>query len=559
MNANQKIVLYNLLGLLFLCIVSAYRQFSLRFLPADRFRELIVLAAYLILLGVWCFAIHSRITQKSMRIFLYAEIAVMTGWVTLRYFQDAVFYKNMHLMRQTGFLIVVPMVLIPTFGLYSAFCLGRSEDYRIPHRLYYLLIPDLVLTLLMITNSYHHIMVRTRKNEPENLSFHANYGVSVIIVWAVSLILVRLIIVYRKSRSIRARRLHKLLPFLIGGLMPVIVIPYLINSFAPIPELIEMTVKLFFVEAMTWESCILLGMVPVNTQYRKVFESSTVGMQIFSEEGNLLAASGHACTLSQTGLQRLRESHALLIPPGTELHLHKLHNGFLVYQQDVSALHAVIADLQKTAQELEKESDLLSEELKTRSEEARIEAQNHIYDSITNEVGSQLVRIRSLTESAMQDESSTAFPQIIFLGTYIKRRCNLRLTEQETGTIPAADLELSVRDLLSCFRMLGTDADAAWMQTADCSPELSLCVFDLLEHCAEAADFALKTCRISVTPEQKFCIRCDAADPGAAEAIADADFSRSESIAITAQTDGNTVHLTVQERKEISDAEAAHP
>ena len=556
MNANQKIILYNLLGFLFLCIISAYRQISLRFFPGDSARPLIVYLGYLLLLGIWSAAVRSRITQKSMRIFLYAEIAVMTGWVTLRYFQDAVFYKNMHLMRQTGFLIVVPMVLIPTFGLYSAFCLGRSEDYRIPRRLYYLLIPDAVLTLLMITNSYHHIMVQNRENEPENLSFHANYGVTFIIVWSVSLILARLIIIYRKSRRIKATPLHRALPFLIGGLMPVTVIPYLLNSFLPITELIEMTVKLFYIEALTWESCILLGMVPVNTQYRKVFERATVGMQIINEDGSLLTASAHAYSLSPAQMNLLRKENTLFIPPGTELHLHRLHSGCLIYRQDVSALHNVIDSLRKTADELEKERDLLNEELRTRSKVARIEAQNHIYDSITNEVGSQLAQIRSMTQAAIHDSDITAFPKICFLGTYIKRRCNLRLTEQETGTIPAADLELSVRDLLTCFRMLGTVSEAVWHQSADCPPELSLLVFDLIERCTETAGFALKTCRITVSPEQVFCITCSTAEPAAAEAIAAACACVRKSCKVSASADDNTVALTVREKEDVTDDQA---
>ena len=72
----------------------------------------------------------------------------------------------------------------------------------------------------------------------------------------------------------------RFIPMLVGIAIPVIVVPYLINSFVVNFEVNELTAKVFFLEAMIWESCIMIGLVPVNTHYRTVFEQSTVGMRI---------------------------------------------------------------------------------------------------------------------------------------------------------------------------------------------------------------------------------------------------------------------------------------
>jgi len=556
-NQEQRFFLYHILCFLFLCVITAYRQIGRHWFPQDPNRPTIVFLGYMILLGIWCVSIRSRITQKSMRNFLYAEITVMSGWVILRFLQDAFFHRHMHLMRQSGFLIVVPMVLIPTLGVFASYCLGQNEDYRIPPRMYLLLIPDLILTLLMLTNSYHGIMVRTERGKPEDLSFHANYGVSVIIVWAVGLILARLIIIYRKSINLRANTRYRLLPFIVGALMPISVIPYLFNNFEPNAkyEFIEMTIKLFYIEAMTWESCILLGMVPVNTQYRTTFERSTVGMQIVTEEGSILAASRHAYNLSPAEFKLLKQEGILYIPSGCELHLHRLQNSLLIFRQDVSALHAVIGNLKKTAEELEKESDLLREELKTISEKAQIEAQNRIYDRITNEVGSQLEKIRDLTGTAMNSEDNSAFLQICVLGTYIKRRCSLRLTEQATGRIPIQDLRLSIGNLFECFRAMHTKCEIIGSPPAAYPSEFSLLVFDLIELCAESAGFAMDACSVRFEPDRKVIIECAAGQESAAMLHEQIRQRSTDSFPLQLECSEHAFRITAIEKEENANAQ----
>ena len=70
-----------------------------------------------------------------------------------------------------------------------------------------------------------------------------------------------------------------------GISIPIIVIPYFINSFVVRFELIELTAKAFFLETMILESFIMIGLVPVNTHYQMVFERSTVGMRIVDSSG----------------------------------------------------------------------------------------------------------------------------------------------------------------------------------------------------------------------------------------------------------------------------------
>lgn len=275
-------------------------------------------------------------------------------------------------MRITGYLIVFPLLMTTLFGMYAAFCLGKGESYRLPRKLYLLLIPDAAIILLMLTNEKHHAVFRVFPGEGENLYFHVNFGIIIILLATTTLIVFRMLIIYRRSRQVRERLCLKALPLLVGIAIPLIVLPYFISGFVVKYELIELTAKLYFLEAMSWESCIILGLVPVNTQYGMVFEQSTVGMRIVNEQGVTQICSSHARELTDDQLCDLKRSSMISDGKGHEMHLHPIGGGYLIHQSDFSQIYSVINELNQTAAELEQEGGLLREELCTRFEEASV-------------------------------------------------------------------------------------------------------------------------------------------------------------------------------------------
>jgi len=93
---------------------------------------------------------------------------------------------------------------------------------------------------------------------------------------------------------------------------------------------------------------------------------------------------------------------------------------------------------------------------------------------------------------------------VALVGTYIKRRCNLRLIEQETQTIVNADLEFSFRDLLSCIAQMGIPSAMDWRLTDDLSPEFSLATHDVFEQLLEQEQLSPASVRISMTEDGTF-------------------------------------------------------
>lgn len=480
-----------------LCAVSAYRQTRLRFYPGDVLCPYVVYAVYVALIAGWWVSIMNRVMQRAMRVCLCSEAVVMLLWMSVRFVQEAFLMQDMPLMRMSGYLISIPVVLGPLLGLYAALMLGMPEEYRLPGRWYLLLVPCAFLIVLMLTNEVHHIVFLREPGETRaSLEFHPTYGFVLLMAWPLALEASRLVLLYRRGRASRRRTRLWIAPMLVFISEFLFIIPYMVASFSVDVEFIELSAALFFFETMIWESCILIGLVPVNTLYSEVFDRSTVAMQIVGESGETIARSSRAPSLSPELFDRLRHELVLEMPGDKELRLHVFDGGYLVWQKDVSEFNAAIRALRKTGDQLEQEGVLLGQELRVRSEEVRIQEKSRILEGMTREVEPQLELLRDLLgelDSEAQGETGEASAQVLervcLIGAYVKRRCNLRLTEQTEGAIVLDDLRLSFRDMCDSLTSLGVGTETLWLPGAEPTAEFSLTILDAFEQVLEYERF----------------------------------------------------------------------
>ena len=118
MSVRQRQVRINAAAFLVLCLVSLYRQLSLRFMPGDFCRTYILYACYVFLITFWSYSIIYRITQKNMRKYMLCEAGIMFFGLTVRFLQDTYWCENIPLVRSSGLWLaatITPMLLL---GLY---------------------------------------------------------------------------------------------------------------------------------------------------------------------------------------------------------------------------------------------------------------------------------------------------------------------------------------------------------------------------------------------------------------------------------------------------------
>lgn len=499
MDERKKSVIRLFAAAALLLAVSAYRQLSMQHWPEDSLRPYLVWAVYMLLLFGWQYTISTKITQKTMRTHLTAQNIISILYLTVRFVQDAFLYVNIPWMRFTGYFINIAAVFIPLFGFYSAFYLGKPEDYQISKKWYLLLIPACFLSMLALTNDLHHFLYYIVPEEPQpNLYFHPYIGPYMIHIWALSIIAYQVYVIYQRNGTAKSDPFYrKLVPFYEPILLFLFSIPYAATAYVVRFELVEYSAGLIFILVLCWELYILVGLIPVNTQYEDVFRRSTVAMQILSSDGERLAVSENAAEITPAMLEALKQNQHFSATEDITMNLHQIPGGYMVWQTDLSQINQALRELQRLNAELEEEQDLLAQEIRIQSDEASIQARNDIYDSLSSEVAGQLVLLTALLSN--ESLSTDDWNRICLIGTYIKRFCNLQLTYQEQKTIPMGDLAISLQDVAKCMKKLGIRISLDFCPTSNLEPELILFIMKALEEILEEADFCLTSMEIRIS------------------------------------------------------------
>ena len=499
MSERKKSVvrLFGAAALLF--AVSRYRQLSMRYLPEDFLRPYLVWAVYMLLLFGWQYTISTKITQKSMRIHLTAQNIVSILYLTVRFIQDAFLYVNVPWMRFTGYFINIAAVFIPLFGLYSAFYLGKPEDYRISKKWYLLLIPACFLSVMALTNDLHHFLYYIVPEESQpNLYFHPYIGTYIIHIWALGMIMYQVYVIYQRNGTTKSDPLYrKLIPFYEPILLFLFSIPYAATAYVVRFELVEYSAGLIFIIVLCWQLYILTGLIPVNTQYSEVFRRSTVAMQILSPTGERIAVSENAADITPAMLEALKREQQFSSTEDITMHLHPVLGGYMIWQTELSQINHALRELQRLNAKLKEEQDLRAQEIRIQSAEASVQARNDIYDSLSSEVSGQLTLLTELLSKESLSEND--WNRICLIGTYIKRFCNLRLTYQEQQTIPMGDLALSLQDMVKCMKNIGIRTSLDFYPISNLGPELILLIMKTLEAILEEADFRLVSMAIHIS------------------------------------------------------------
>ena len=498
MDERKKSVIRLFAAAALLLAVSAYRQLSMQHWPEDSLRPYLVWAVYMLLLFGWQYTISTKITQKTMRTHLTAQNIISILYLTVRFVQDAFLYVNIPWMRFTGYFINIAAVFIPLFGLYGAFYLGRPEDYRISKKWYLLLIPACFLSVMALTNEWHHFLYYIVPEEPQpNLYFHPYIGTYIIYLWGLWMIAHQVHVIYQRNGTTKSDPLYrKLIPFYEPILLFLFSIPYAATAYVVRFELVEYSAGLIFILVLCWELYILVGLIPVNTQYEDVFRRSTVAMQILSSDGERIAVSENAAEITPAMLEALKQNQHFSVTEDVIMHLHQIPGGCMIWQTELSQINQALRELQRLNAELEEEQDLLAQEIRIQSDETSIQARNDIYDSLSSEVAGQLTLLTALLSESF---STDDWNRICLIGTYIKRFCNLRLTYQEQQTIPMGDLAISLQDIAKCMKNLGIRTSLDFCPTSNLEPELILLIMKALEEILEEADFRLTSVAIQIS------------------------------------------------------------
>ena len=397
---------------------------------------------HLFLLFMWVVSLHRRLTNKNVRRLMLLVGGLLLFWLVDKIVKwDFTGSVTHPLVRYLWYGFYVGMLFVPTLGAFIINYLGKPEDYSHPKKLNYLLIPPTVMLIAVFTNDLHQkVFVFYNGFINFDLEYGYDWFYYIVMGWFIVMGFYFVVMMLVKSRVPGSRRLQKM-PMLIMTFAALFWIGYSMKLYN-----CDLTIMDCLIIILLLESAIQSGLLPSNTRYREVFDSTTVPVLIVDRDYQPHYVSGGALPVSE---EQMRRSGIATVDLGDSLlSSAPIRAGRVVWQDDITQINELRSRLQDTMSQLGEENTLLQAELELKANRAKADEQNRLYDRIASEVEPQLIKADALLQRIEQEpgDSRKLIAWVCVLGSYIKRRGNLLLLGEENGVIQARELEYCIRE-----------------------------------------------------------------------------------------------------------------
>ena len=438
---------------------------------------------YISIMAAWGVSVHLRIVQKQVRQYLGAISFLIILWLTIRTVKYE-FVENITAMRYLWYGYYFSMLFIPLFALFVSLSLGKSEDYRIPKwtRVFY--IPAFLIFLMVFTNDLHQcVFVFTGGGEWSDRSYEYSFGIYIAVAWQVICAASAIVIMIIKCRIPQSKKFFGL-PLVLLAAATVYTALYAIK----LPWIIyvagDFTVSLCLFTVGIFECCIQCRMIQSNTGYDSLFSITTIGAHITDEKLKIKYSSKTA--VEPTGeIMAQAVNGSVMLDENTVLKSHKIHKGYVFWQEDVSELADITKKLEQTQEELRDTGDVLKAESEQKAHWLQIVEENRLYDMIENQTAPQIARLKDILEKLKKTdefaEAQRLLAEIVVIGTYIKRRSNLIFVAGQKDSVAAEELLLCINETASNLKLYGVECNVLYRISGQLSPGAANLIYDFFE------------------------------------------------------------------------------
>ena len=456
---------------------------------------------YFSLFMAWLFSLHQRILQSGLRRHLIAIAALLIFWMmvrTCKYFYLPAFST---VNRLCWYAYYVPIQFIPMLSFLVSLHLGHPESYHPPRKAQLLFIPTICFMILIFTNDFHHLAF-TFPNGRGWTGVQYGYGIVywLALIWDVSLLVAAIILTILKCRTFRSKRwvwfpVGCYIIALFYGIGYIFRDPVLFQLFGDITAFLSVLV------IFVWESCIQCGMLPSNRYYDQLFSASTVCAQIIDENNMVRYSSKDAVPLSAETLQQMR-AVPIKSQNGVQIMQYSLRGGYLLWQEDVSQLTAVMEQLEEQQEALREQTMLLQEEYQAEAYSHHLEEKNRLYDKIQRQTAPQVETLSRLLEqfeaASGEQQKRRLMEKIVVFGSYLKRRSNLIILSSQNKYIPSQELIYSLKESIHNLHLCGVEGSVFINISEEIEAEPMVQIYDFFETVVEHTMDTLESLLIHV-------------------------------------------------------------
>ena len=436
---------------------------------------------HIALVSLWCSSVYYRVVNKQVRNLLLVVGALMLFWILSKTIKIE-FFPNVTdvAIRYMWYGYYIPMILIPLIGIFITMYIGKPNNYKNPSWTYLFYIPALILLVGIFTNDLHN-WAFTFPNGIENFNDDYSYGVLfwITATWFSGLGILFVVLLIRKSKLPGSKKMQKVPLYIIC----VAIVFWILYATQVIDA--DLTIIDCLIIIALLESAMQTGLIPINTNYREIFESTTIPVAIIDNGYATKYRSGGATSFSKEDM--LLTAIGAVSMGNKILSSSPIRGGRVVWQDDVEELNRQRLELDEIHESLAEEGTLIQAENEIKEKQAQADEKSLLYDKVAREVSTQLTKVLGLISIAENEKATKKnLAQIAIIGTYIKRRGNLILLNNENELVSASELASAFRESSDNLKLLGISS--AFDVIVD--GEIPLCdalkAYDLYEEIIEA-------------------------------------------------------------------------
>ena len=409
---------------------------------ADGREHILFAVGFLMINIVWIAALMRRSQQKDMRRTMLVIGTLLAGWVLVRLIKYQIPNEST-LERYLWYSFYFFELCLPPAGLRIASLIGTvSGKKRVPKPLRWIYALNLLLIILVFANDLHSLAFQMDLTNP-GWSVEYSYGPLYYILTAIALLELTgaVVFMFLKVRH-SPRRFGVIFPLA----FIVIVFLYGLGYALRIPLFVEsdMTLMSGMFALLFLELCMRTGQIPVNINYRGLFQSIGLNLHITDGNGNIMI--------------RQRQASLLRSDADTLLYKKEISGGYAVWQTDITAMNRLKAETEAVNLRLTQANALLERTAQTESQAAQARARLELYTALENGIAEREQRLAETLRNVPEEESRRgAYLGILALQVcFIKRWCDLFwLTLDGEETVAFDTLVIYIDELAEIARQAG--------------------------------------------------------------------------------------------------------
>ena len=425
---------------------------------------------YMIVLIIWAVSVLRRAMQSSVRKAVVFTGIILLGWMTTRLIKFQIIDETT-LGLYLWYSYYLFQLVLPLVALWLAYTIDKPDDRPLPKWLLALSALNISLIVLVFTNHLHGLVFQIDFSKL-NWATDYGYGIGYTIIQVISYSLLGIAFIIMLVKCGRNSR-KKSRVFPLGFLVILVIYGYGYFAQIPIARESDITMVTGLLVLMIFESALSAGLIPVNSKYVAFFSNTSLGIQIIDSDDKTVFSSAAAVEYNPDVIAKALTSypHPLPLDENTLLFGSTIRGGSVLWQEDISVLNRLHAEVDESVGKLSAANAMLIDEEKIKRTLTEENEKERLLAQLEAEIAAHTAKLSSMAQQLenVSDRQKTAAGIAILL-CYVKRRCNLFFREQEVQTIPPGELTGYIDELAG----IAAYSDIKIIVSSDISSDLTV-------------------------------------------------------------------------------------